>query len=78
LTNAAFTATLGHALRRPTVLAVPAVALRTLFGELAEAELLGSKRVAPVALRQAGFTFLHPTLDEALRHTLGLDTLEPA
>lgn len=78
VTNAAFTATLGHALRRPTVLAVPAVALRTLFGELADAELLGSKRVAPVALRQAGFTFLHPTLDEALRHTLGLDRLEPA
>jgi uncharacterized protein (TIGR01777 family) len=77
-TNAEFTATLGHVLRRPTLLSVPAVALRTIFGELARAELLSSKRVVPIALQQAGFHFLHPTLEAALRHTLGTNRLEPA
>lgn len=77
-TNAGFTATLGRVLRRPTLIRVPAVALSALFGELARAELLGSRRVVPVALEQAGFRFLQPTLDEALRHTLGTHRLEPA
>jgi len=76
-TNAEFTAALGRVLRRPTLLGVPAVALSALFGELARAELLASRRVVPVALQQSGFRFLHPTLDAALRHTLGTHRLEP-
>ena len=71
VTNAAFTRTLGRVLRRPAILPVPAFALTALFGEMAQAELLGSKKVLPAALQTAGFTFLHPHLEDALRFTLG-------
>ncbi len=71
VTNAEFTRTLGRVLRRPAILPVPAFALRTLFGEMADAELLSSKRVLPAALQQSGYTFLHPHLEDALRFTLG-------
>jgi uncharacterized protein (TIGR01777 family) len=71
VTNAEFTRTLGRVLRRPAVIPVPAFALTALFGEMADAELLGSKRVLPAALQQAGFPFLHPHLEDALRFTLG-------
>lgn len=71
VTNAEFTRMLGRVLRRPAFMPVPGFALRTLFGEMAEAELLSSKRVIPAVLQQHGFTFLLPTLEDALRHTLG-------
>lgn len=71
VTNAEFTRTLGRVLRRPAVIPVPAFALTALFGELAQAELLGSRRVLPAALQSAGFIFLLPSLEDALRHTLG-------
>lgn len=77
-TNAAFTHTLGRVLRRPTLVPVPAVVLTSLFGEIARAELLSSKRVMPAVLERAGFPFLHPTLEIALRHTLGTHQMEPA
>ena len=78
VTNAEFTRTLGRVLRRPAILPVPAFALTTLFGEMAEAELLSSKRVLPAALQQAGFTFVLPRLEDALRHTLGRVEATPA
>jgi uncharacterized protein (TIGR01777 family) len=71
VTNAEFTRTLGRVLRRPAFLPVPAFVLTALFGEFAEAELLSSKRVVPAALQAAGFQFLHPRLEDALRFTLG-------
>jgi uncharacterized protein len=61
VTNAAFTAALGTALHRPAVLRVPAVALRTGLGEVSS-ELLGSARVLPRRLEQAGFSFRHPEI----------------
>jgi uncharacterized protein (TIGR01777 family) len=70
VTNAEFTRTLARVLRRPALIPVPAIALKALFGELAEAELLSSKRVLPAALERAGFTFLQPRLEDALRFTL--------
>ena len=69
VTNAEFTRTLARVLRRPALIPVPAFALKALFGELAEAELLSSKRVLPAALEGAGFTFLQPRLEDALRFT---------
>lgn len=78
VTNAEFTRTLGRVLRRPAVLPVPAFGLSLLFGEMAEAELLSSKRVLPAVLQQHGFTFLLPTLEQALRHTLGRHDARPA
>lgn len=71
VTNAEFTRTLGRVLRRPAFIPVPGFALTALFGEMADAELLGSKRVLPVALQQAGFSFVQPQLEDALRFTLG-------
>jgi uncharacterized protein len=65
VTNAAFTAALGAALHRPTVLRVPAVALRAALGEVSS-ELLGSARVLPRRLEQAGFSFRHPEVSDAL------------
>ena len=50
---------------------VPAVVLKAVIGEMAQAELLSSKRVLPAALQRAGFEFLHPRLEDALRVTLG-------
>jgi uncharacterized protein (TIGR01777 family) len=65
VTNAEFTAALGRALQRPTLLPVPAPPLRLLLGEMAEL-LLGGQRVQPLRALEAGFEFRHPTLDAAL------------
>lgn len=69
-TNATFASTLGRVLGRPSVAPVPAFVLRALYGEMAEAAILGSQRVLPHALERAGFVFAHPTLTGALRHEL--------
>ncbi len=66
VTNAAFTRSLGRALRRPAVLPVPAFLIRLLFGEMGRSLLLSSTRVEPVVLGTSGYEFVHPTLDEAL------------
>lgn len=71
VTNAEFVATLGRVLRRPAFIPVPAFALTALFGEMAEATILGGQRVLPVRLQGAGFAHEHPRLEEALRFELG-------
>ncbi len=71
VTNAEFTKTLGHVLSRPTVFTIPSLALRLMFGEMADELLLASARVKPERLKQTGFVFGHPTLERALRHVLG-------
>jgi uncharacterized protein len=70
VTNAEFTRTLGRALQRPTLLPVPAFALRLALGELA-GQLLDSRRVVPRAAQQRGFSFMYPDLEPALRAALG-------
>lgn len=69
-TNRVFTKTLGRVLGRPTALSVPAFAVRMLFGEMGQALLLSSARVEPVRLKQTGYPFRFPGLDDALRHVL--------
>lgn len=64
--NADFTAALGRALHRPTVLPVPGFALRLLFGEMADEGLLAGQHVEPARLRELGHVFRHPTVDDAL------------
>jgi uncharacterized protein len=68
-TNAEVTAAMGRALRRPTVLPVPSIALKIALGEFSS-EVLGSLRVLPTALTTAGFTFADPTIDAALASML--------
>ncbi len=67
VTNAEFTETLARVVGRPALFPVPAVALKLVFGEMAQATLLASQRVLPRRLLDAGYEFRHPTLEPALR-----------
>src|SRR5262245_4949397 len=71
VTNGEFTKTLGRVLRRPTVLPVPAFALRLFLGEVADEMLLASTRVRPSRLLDSGYRFRVPRLEAALRNLLG-------
>jgi len=55
-----FCRVVGRALKRPCRLPVPALLLRTLFGEKADETLLAGQRVIPRRLLEAGFDFRHP------------------
>jgi uncharacterized protein (TIGR01777 family) len=70
VTNAEFTKTLGKVLSRPTIFPIPAFAINLMFGEMGEALLLGSQRVAPARLVGGGFGFSYPQLEAALGHIL--------
>jgi uncharacterized protein (TIGR01777 family) len=70
VTNAAFTKAMGRALKRPTLLPMPAFAARLAFGEMADALLLSSARVEPKRLLTSNYRFRFPDLDEALKHLL--------
>jgi hypothetical protein len=71
VTNLELTKTVGKVLRRPTVLRVPAFALRIALGEMADEMLLVSVRVRPTRLLESGYRFRYPTLEATLRHVLG-------
>jgi len=69
-TSAQFTRALGRALGRPTILPLPAFAVRALFGKMGEATLLEGQRALPARLLEAGFEFRYPELDAALARAL--------
>jgi hypothetical protein len=70
-TNAEFTRALAHAVHRPALVPVPTFALKLLYGpEMVEGTLLASQRAEPRRLREAGHSFLHPGLPDALRAAL--------
>nr|MBA3319242.1 TIGR01777 family protein [Gemmatimonadales bacterium] len=71
VTSRAFATTLGRVLHRPAVVPAPALALKLLFGEMADTALLASQRVWPSRLLSSGYSFRHPRLEAALRHVLG-------
>lgn len=68
-TNADYTEALGEAVHRPTFLKVPSFALKAALGGLAD-DLLGSLRLYPAALLDAGFTFDQPDLASTLERAL--------
>lgn len=68
--NATFTEVLAAELHRPAVVPVPRLALKLLYGDLADEALLTSIRATPARLEQAGFTFAYPNLPEALHRLL--------
>lgn len=63
---------MGTLLHRPTLLPVPAAALRIALGEFST-EILSSTRVVPRALLADGFTFRDPTIADALAWALTSD-----
>jgi uncharacterized protein (TIGR01777 family) len=69
VTNKEFSRALGRALHRPAVAPVPGLAIRSLYGEMADIVVNG-QRAVPKRAQALGFTFRHPQLDEALRDAL--------
>lgn len=65
VTNSEFTAGLARAMHRPALFPVPAIALKLVLGGFS-AEVLGSKKVMPHVLTEAGFTFDYPHISSAL------------
>ncbi|MHC5065922.1 MAG: TIGR01777 family oxidoreductase [Planctomycetota bacterium] len=70
VTNSEFTKTLGKVLRRPTFMAMPAFMVSLLFGQMGRELLLTGQRVRPARLEEAGYQFLQPELETALRELL--------
>jgi len=69
VTNKAFSKALGRALHRPAFAPVPGLAVRVLYGGMAEIVTKG-QRVVPRRAEELGYTFAHTDLDEALRDAL--------
>jgi uncharacterized protein (TIGR01777 family) len=69
-TNAELSKALGRVLRRPAAMPVPALALRALYGAMAQIVTTGA-RVLPAKALVLGYRFAHPSLEEALRSALG-------
>lgn len=74
VTNSMFTKVLANVLDRPAILPVPAIALKLFLGkEMAQGLLLSSTRVEPSCLTLAGYSFLYPQLEVALRNILSAE-----
>lgn len=71
VTNREFARTLGHALRRPSLLPAPGFALKAIVGEMAGPLLLEGQRVIPVRAQQHGYHFRYPEIDIAMRGIFG-------
>ncbi len=69
-TNADLSRVLGRVLRRPAVLPVPSLALRALYGEMAQVVTTGV-RMTPRRLEALGYRFRRPELEPALRDATG-------
>jgi uncharacterized protein len=65
-TNKEFSRTLGRVLRRPAFAPVPALAVKTLYGEMATIVTTG-QRAVPRRLQELGYEFRRPGLEAALR-----------
>jgi uncharacterized protein (TIGR01777 family) len=68
--NEEFMRTVAKAMHRPTLVKVPAFAVRLVFGEMGEETVLSGQKVIPRQLLDSGFEFEHPTLTEAIAHEL--------
>ena len=69
-TNRDFSRALGRALHRPAFAPVPGLAVRLLYGDMAEIVTTG-QRAVPARALEHGFAFRHTDLEQALRDALG-------
>jgi uncharacterized protein len=69
VTNAELSRALGHVLGRPAVLPVPGIALKLLYGDMADLVTTG-QRMIPARLLELGFEFRHSEVEQALRDVL--------
>jgi uncharacterized protein len=69
-TNKELSKALGRVLRRPAFAPVPALAVKTLYGEMATIVTTG-QRVVPGRLMELGYEFRQPDLEAALRSATG-------
>jgi hypothetical protein len=70
VTNREFTHVLGHVIKRPTAIPLPALAARLALGEMADELLLSGQRASPERLEASGFPFQFPHLEGALQHVM--------
>lgn len=70
VTNAELTEAIGRVMNRPTVMPVPLLALRVLYGEMGVTLATESQRAVPRRLLEAGFEWVHTDVREALREAL--------
>ncbi len=68
-----FVKALAKVLKRPAVFPVPKLALKFIFGELAEL-FLGGVKARPQKLLEAGFRFRFPDIEQALKNLLKISS----
>jgi uncharacterized protein len=66
VTNREFSKVLGKVLKRPAIAPVPALAVKLLYGDMAQIVTTGV-RMVPKRLTDLGYTFEQPDLEQALR-----------
>ena len=71
VTNRDFTETLARVLRRPAFFAAPKAVVERVAGDMGRQMLLASQRTLPLRLKEQGFLFDYPRLEDALRFLFG-------
>ncbi len=67
-TNAEFARSLGKAMKRPSVVPLPAAAVSMILGEVGDELVLAGQRAAPAKLLDAGFEFADHDISICLEH----------
>ena len=70
VTNSKFTKTLGKVLGRPTIIPLPEIFVKMLFGEMGKETVLSDLDVLPKSLTELGFEWQQAELEIALKQTL--------
>ncbi len=70
VTNKELSRTLGRVLHRPAFAPVPALAVKALYGDMAQIVTTG-QRAVPGRLKELGYAFRQPDLEPALRDATG-------
>ena len=76
VTNKVFSKALGRALHRPAFAPVPGLAVRVLYGEMAEIVTTG-QRVIPRRAQAHGYAFAYSDLDEAMSRRTRVTQFRP-